>query len=134
MCALLKNLFLKLYIKHNVIFGFLDSPHKIFIGGLPNYLNEEQVCKQVYDTVLLIAHLWKQFLFTDVYIYIKILFILIRYFFTKAVVNIINYIFKWHQRLKQLSRCITMLQNYFANSQHCELYQRIKLLHRYLAI
>ncbi|KAF3429272.1 hypothetical protein E2986_10202 [Frieseomelitta varia] len=27
---------------YNVIFGFLDSPHKIFIGGLPNYLNEEQ--------------------------------------------------------------------------------------------
>lgn len=44
-----------------------DSPHKIFIGGLPNYLNEEQVCKQVYNTVSLIAHLWKQFLFTDVY-------------------------------------------------------------------
>lgn len=21
-----------------------DSPHKIFIGGLPNYLNEDQVC------------------------------------------------------------------------------------------
>lgn len=22
----------------------VDSPHKIFIGGLPNYLNEDQVC------------------------------------------------------------------------------------------
>lgn len=22
-----------------------DSPHKIFIGGLPNYLNEDQVCR-----------------------------------------------------------------------------------------
>jgi splicing factor U2AF 65 kDa subunit len=22
-----------------------DSPHKIFIGGLPNYLNEDQVCQ-----------------------------------------------------------------------------------------
>jgi len=22
---------------------FLDSPHKIFIGGLPAYLNDEQV-------------------------------------------------------------------------------------------
>jgi hypothetical protein len=21
-----------------------DSPHKVFIGGLPNYLNEDQVC------------------------------------------------------------------------------------------
>lgn len=33
------NLFIYLY--------FLvvpDSPHKIFIGGLPNYLNEDQVC------------------------------------------------------------------------------------------
>lgn len=24
-----------------------DSPHKIFIGGLPNYLNEEQVCRLI---------------------------------------------------------------------------------------
>lgn len=52
---------------NNIYFIFIDSPHKIFIGGLPNYLNEEQVCKQVYNTVSLIAHLWKQFLFTDVY-------------------------------------------------------------------
>lgn len=26
-----------------LFFNFSDSPHKIFIGGLPNYLNEEQV-------------------------------------------------------------------------------------------
>lgn len=25
-----------------------DSPHKIFIGGLPNYLNEDQVWKYIY--------------------------------------------------------------------------------------
>lgn len=24
-----------------------DSPHKIFIGGLPNYLNEDQVSRNV---------------------------------------------------------------------------------------
>lgn len=41
-----------------------DSPHKIFIGGLPNYLNEEQVsapirwmllCKHIFDSF---ACLW----------------------------------------------------------------------------
>lgn len=25
-----------------------DSPHKIFIGGLPNYLNEDQVSREWY--------------------------------------------------------------------------------------
>ena len=28
-----------------------DSPHKIFIGGLPNYLNEDQVCPSYDDCV-----------------------------------------------------------------------------------
>ena len=27
-----------------------DSPHKIFIGGLPNYLNEDQVMQQFLRT------------------------------------------------------------------------------------
>lgn len=30
-----------------------DSPYKIFIGGLPNYLNEDQVCS---DFIILFAH------------------------------------------------------------------------------
>lgn len=40
-----------------------DSPHKIFIGGLPNYLNEDQVCvsnrtgfnekQQFYNSIIL---------------------------------------------------------------------------------
>lgn len=51
----------------------IDSPHKIFIGGLPNYLNEEQVCKPICNTISFIAHLWIQSpLFTDVYAYVKI--------------------------------------------------------------
>lgn len=29
-----------------------DSPHKIFIGGLPNYLNEDQVCPSIQTRVL----------------------------------------------------------------------------------
>lgn len=40
----------KVYLFINVVFsaGVIstvvpDSPHKIFIGGLPNYLNEDQV-------------------------------------------------------------------------------------------
>jgi len=28
---------------NNCHYVFLDSPHKIFIGGLPAYLNDEQV-------------------------------------------------------------------------------------------
>jgi splicing factor U2AF 65 kDa subunit len=33
-----------------------DSPHKIFIGGLPNYLNEDQVSfsMQIVNSILLI--------------------------------------------------------------------------------
>ena len=27
-----------------------DSPHKVFIGGLPNYLNEDQVCLSLMTT------------------------------------------------------------------------------------
>lgn len=37
-----------------------DSPHKIFIGGLPNYLNEDQVhiissyfVRKVYDSIMI---------------------------------------------------------------------------------
>lgn len=26
-----------------MLYYFIDSPHKIFIGGLPAYLNDEQV-------------------------------------------------------------------------------------------
>lgn len=44
--------------------SFLDSPHKIFIGGLPNYLNEEQVCPQLREVPLFIA-LWMQFFLID---------------------------------------------------------------------
>lgn len=46
---------------------FLDSPHKIFIGGLPNYLNEEQVCSQLRQVPLFIAHLRMQFFLIDAY-------------------------------------------------------------------
>lgn len=28
-----------------------DSPHKIFIGGLPNYLNEDQVIHRIFMNV-----------------------------------------------------------------------------------
>lgn len=35
-----------------------DSPHKIFIGGLPNYLNEDQVSCA---TFTLINLFWKSF-------------------------------------------------------------------------
>lgn len=30
-----------------------DSPHKIFIGGLPNYLNEDQVCLLNYSNFII---------------------------------------------------------------------------------
>lgn len=33
-----------------------DSPHKIFIGGLPNYLNEDQVCHSNLIRLLIVAN------------------------------------------------------------------------------
>lgn len=35
-----------------------DSPHKIFIGGLPNYLNEDQVCASSGFSPLPLPHLF----------------------------------------------------------------------------
>jgi len=51
-----KNIFFKVYtflcrsiISAGVISTVVpDSPHKIFIGGLPNYLNEDQVYILIY--------------------------------------------------------------------------------------
>lgn len=34
-----------------------DSPHKIFIGGLPNYLNEDQVKGTIYLQQFSLIHL-----------------------------------------------------------------------------
>jgi hypothetical protein len=39
-----------------------DSPHKIFIGGLPNYLNEDQVCQ---TRNVLVNRRQKVYLFND---------------------------------------------------------------------
>lgn len=36
-------IFLILFLEGVVSTVVQDSPHKIFIGGLPNYLNEDQV-------------------------------------------------------------------------------------------
>ena len=34
----------ELFFKHFLVSTIVpDTPHKLFIGGLPNYLNEEQV-------------------------------------------------------------------------------------------
>lgn len=51
------NLLLIVRVFYNNLIIITDSPHKIFIGGLPNYLNEDQVCtRQV--LILNLSHIF----------------------------------------------------------------------------
>lgn len=58
-----------------------DSPHKIFIGGLPNYLNEDQVS---YHCASMYVHIYKKTFIMDLQI------LVCQIFFIK-----ISYVVKW---------------------------------------
>lgn len=47
-----------------------DSPHKIFIGGLPNYLNEEQVCRL--QELSFYVYIYMRYVY--IYVYLSSLF------------------------------------------------------------
>jgi hypothetical protein len=93
-----------------------DSPHKIFIGGLPNYLNEDQVCpsnllNRHQITVKLVnftqRNLCLRIFLTNLLLFTSLATITAESFFSRSICSEKNFIpffiIKFYQQLRSMT-------------------------------